>query len=94
MNLFAKVFNGTFIPGMDTAKDLDQSGLTGTIFTHQRVDFAGLQLEINTIQSMDTSEIFVDALHLQNRFAHSTSPFSFTACAPIKSQIPSNWDFW
>jgi hypothetical protein len=39
------------------------------------VDLAGLQLEVNALQRVNAGEIFLNALHFQNRFAHSNITF-------------------
>ena len=70
--LFAEVFNGTAVTLVDTAKHLDQRGLTGAVFAHQCVNLACFQFEVNTLQRVNTGEVLLDALHLQNCFAHST----------------------
>ena len=77
MHLITEVFNRTTIPGMNAAKHLDQGGFASTVFAHQSMYLTGLQLEINRIQSMNTSEILVDALHPQNRISHSNITFHF-----------------
>ena len=75
IDFFAEVFNSTAVPLMDAAQHLDQRGLTGAVFTHERMDFTGLQLEINALQRMDAGEIFLNALHFQNCFTHTNNTF-------------------
>ena len=76
-HLLTQILDGAAILLMDAAQHLDQCGFTGTVLAHQCVNFAGTQIKIDAPQRMHTGEILLDALHLQNCFAHSYSPFSY-----------------
>ena len=64
--------NLSAVLGINTKQALHQRGFAGTIFAHQRMDRALLQLEVNTVQSLDAGECFCDANHpQQNILLHS-----------------------
>ena len=50
-----------FIVGIDAGQDLHQRRLAGAVFAHQRVDFAGLQLEVDVAKRGDAAETLGDA---------------------------------
>src|SRR5205814_2184882 len=59
--------DGSGIGSMGTGEDANQSGFSGTVFSHQCVDFAGLKIETDVFERMDAWEGFVDSFHPQER---------------------------
>lgn len=56
----------TGILGIDAGEDLDQRRFARAIDPQQRVDFAGVQREIDIVQRFDDAEPFFDSLHVEN----------------------------
>ena len=52
-----------------------KGGLSGTVFTHQGMDFTGFQVKVYLIQSFDTGENFGNAVKLQDSLGHYTRSF-------------------
>ena len=46
---------------------LDQRGLARTVLPHQRMDLAGVEVELHIAQYRDTRKLLVDARELQHR---------------------------
>ena len=74
-DLLTEIFNGTAVLGVDTGQNLHQCGLTGAVFADQTHDFTAADLKLSIIQRVNTGEVFLNALHLQNCFAHSNITF-------------------
>ena len=74
-DLLTEEFNGTAVLGVDTGQNLHQCGLTGAVFADQCHDFTAAHFELCVIQRVNTGEVFLNALHLQNCFAHSNITF-------------------
>ena len=75
LDLLTEILNGTAILGVDTGQNLHQCGLTGTVFADQAHDFTASDLKLSIVQRVNTGEVFLNALHLQNNFAHSNITF-------------------
>ena len=58
----------SFIHLVNAEHAFHQCGLSGTVFTHQSVDFSGTQLQLNMIQRFDTRERFAYITHLKEIF--------------------------
>jgi hypothetical protein len=48
-------------------QDFHQGGLPGTVFPYHGVNFAGIALQGDIVQSQDTGELLGDATNLQQR---------------------------
>ena len=85
-DLLAEILNGTAVLGVDTGQNLHQCGLTGAVFADQAHDFTAADLKLSIIQRVNTGEVFLNALHLQNNFAHSNITFlkSLSMYLPIR----------
>ncbi len=60
--------------GHDRAeRDRRQGRFAGTVFTNERVDFAGLQFEVDAVDRDDVAEAFADAPQGQRRLAHKVT---------------------
>ncbi len=55
------------IVGINARQDFHQRGFTRAVFTHQRMDFASLEVEIDLAQRRDAAEPFGDARRRQHR---------------------------
>ena len=89
-DLLTEILNGTAVLGVDTGQNLHQCGLTGAVFTDQCHDFTAADLKLSIVQRVNTGEVLLNALHLQNCFAHSNITFlkslSMYLHKPIKSR--------
>ena len=56
-----------FVVGVDTAEDLDQRALAGTVLTGENVHLAGPGLEVDPFQYAHRAELLADAAHAQPR---------------------------
>ena len=56
-----------FIVGVDAGEDFHQRRLAGAVLAHQRVDFAGPQVEADVGKRGDAAEILADAGRRQQR---------------------------
>ena len=54
-------------------QDLHQGGLSGTVFSHQCMDFTGFHLQLHMVQRHNTRKGFADILHFQHIF-HAIPP--------------------
>ena len=57
---------------VDTGQQLDEGGFAGAVFSHQTVNFSGIQLEIDVTQGVDAVELLADVFRLQQ---HGGPPF-------------------
>ena len=53
-----------FVRLVDSAKDIDERGFSGTVLAEQRVDFPRAQLEVHPVQRDDSAEALADAAQL------------------------------
>ena len=74
-DLLTEKLNGTAVLGVDTGQNLHQCGLAGAVFADQAHDFTAADLKLSIVQRVNTGEVFLNALHLQNNFAHSNITF-------------------
>ena len=58
---------------INSHQDLHQGGLSGTVFSHQCMDFTGLHLQLHMVQCHNTRKGFADILHFQHIF-HAIPP--------------------
>ena len=58
-------FQSAAVTGMDAGNDLNQSRLAAAVFAGQAVNFAGHDLQGNTLQSFNTSKMLLDVDGLQ-----------------------------
>ena len=54
--------HGPLVRPVETGHDLDQRGLTGAVFSDQRVDFSRPELQIDLRKSLHTGETLCDPL--------------------------------
>ncbi len=55
----------TLVFGIHARQDLNEGGLSGTVFTHQAYDLARIHLKIHLLQRLNAGEVFGDFLQLQ-----------------------------
>ena len=65
------------ILSVDPGQNLDQRGLSGTVFSHQRVNLSLLKGKIHILQSAYTGKAFGNSPHFQYGF------FFQTFCTPL-----------
>ena len=69
-HLFALVIDLAFVHAVDAEHALHQCGLTGTVFSHERVNLAGMQAELGVVQRFYTGEGLTNTAHFQAVFTH------------------------
>ena len=55
---------------MHAGEDVHQRRLAGAVLAEERVDLAGLQVEVDAAQRLDAAEALLDAAHLEERLSH------------------------
>ena len=89
LDLFAEELNGTAVLGIDAGQNLHQCGLTGAVFADQCHNLTAAHFQLCVIQRVNTGEVFLNSLHLQNSFAHSNITF-LIHCFPT---VREKWGF-
>ena len=70
-HLFAVQNDFAAVGLMHARERLDESGLTGAVFTHQRVDLARLQVKANLIKRFNAGEDLRDVIEFEYVFRHA-----------------------
>ena len=66
-DVFAVDADRSLIVGIDAGQDLHQRRFAGAVFAHQRMDFAGPELEADVAKRCDAAETLGDAAGGQDR---------------------------
>ena len=88
VDLLAIQGNGAGVPVIDPEQTLHQGGLAGAVLSHQGVDRARPNGEVDVIQSLDAGEFLADPLHFQQNWMIHEYSSSLLCVEPLPLPLP------
>jgi hypothetical protein len=79
---------------MDAGQYLDEGGFSGAVFAKKRVDFAGMQIEIDVTQNFDSAELLGDTARFdehRRNIVHASAVSTLPGVAVSGSADPSDF---
>ena len=88
VDLLAVQGDGAGIPVIDPEQALHQGGLAGAVLSHQGVDCARPDGEVDVIQGLDAGELLADPLHFQQNWMIHEYSSSLLCVEPLPLPLP------